>query len=527
MVFVHPKRPRRFLLVTLSACVVIPGLLLAPFLFFRADAHEAKADSSYFEAEFGQLSAPFQSEIGNVFQTSTTMEPAAGGRAAYSFEVTTPGEYTITAVLSAPDAESNSLFVNVDAEPDGSMIWDIDPTSVMGERTVSWRGNGTAKANQFAPKYFSLAAGTHTLVIRGREKNVRLDRIRLDLASTPPPAPTDVPPPPPSDAPTPPPKHEQPTATPVPPTPVPPTAVPPTAVPPTAVPPSPTAPPSHGGHVGRCGESMHEWHPPVVNGCATGHEHGDAPPQWIRDAGYNPMFHGHFNTSAAENVAKHAAMKGFSANFNGVDVYFRLHAASNVLDRSARYHSYEVWARDPQGGVSHWQGWYNTGDPVTDRIPRRRGVEPSQRPIMLVVDQTAWDQGIRCEQWYFFSAEWSWDVGWTICNTSTLFYPGENNQQDMANWRIAPDGSKGTTRRLEAAWYSGRPHPTGAFWATQFGDIVSGPNDPRCSATSTKFGVTYQNICLEQYIAPTMQQVAFPGNAIQKQFDATGVELPN
>jgi hypothetical protein len=32
---------------------------------------------------------------------------------------------------------------------------------------------------------------------------------------------------------------------------------------------------------------------------------------------------------------------------------------------------------------------------------------------------------------------------------------------------------------------------------------------------------------LEQHIAPTMKQVAFPNNALQKSFDVRGVKMPN
>lgn len=293
-----------------------------------------------------------------------------------------------------------------------------------------------------------------------------------------------------------------------------------------------TAHASEHADVGACGEPLDAWHPPVVNGCATGHEHGDGPPDWIAQAGYSVTFHGDFNTSPTEHTYKHAAMKGFLARFGDVDIYFRIHAASNVLDRSARYHSYEVWARDPSGGVSHWQGWYNSGDPVADRYPRRRGVETAKRPVVLVVDQTSLDQGIACEQWYAATATWSWDFGWTICGVNALFYPGENGQQDQQFWR-APAGGPGvgTLRRLEASWYDnshGRNHPVGAFWATQFGEIVTGPDDERCTGSTTKFGQTYQNVCLEQYIAPTMPEVAYPSyNAEQRQFDGTGVRSPN
>jgi hypothetical protein len=277
---------------------------------------------------------------------------------------------------------------------------------------------------------------------------------------------------------------------------------------------------------------MESWHPSVIDGCATGHEHGDAPPSWIAEAGYAPTFHGDFNTSPTEHTRKHTGMKGFLTRFADVDVYFRVHASSNVLDRSARYHSYEVWARDPSGGVSHWQGWYNSGDPIADRFPRRRGVEPEKRPAVLVVDQTSWDQGIKCEQWYATTAAWSWDFGWTICGINALYYPGEGSEQDQRFWR-APQGPPGvgTLRRLEASWYdnkNGRMHPVGQFWATQLGEIVTGPDDPRCSETTTKFDETYQNVCLEQYIAPTMQQVSYPSiNAEQRQFDSTGVQVPN
>ena len=279
-----------------------------------------------------------------------------------------------------------------------------------------------------------------------------------------------------------------------------------------------------------CPDWMHDshaWHPPVdpASGCYFGHEHGDAPPAWAPI-----VFHGHFNTSPAENTAKHAAMKVFVTKINGVDIVFRIHAASNPLDRSARYHSYEVYAKDPSGGISHWQGWYNSGDPVKDRVPRHQGEEPTQRPVILVVDQTAWDQGTRCEQWYSEpgQAAWGWDFGWTICGATTLYQPNESKTAtDVTSWVPSPDGTMGLTRRLEAAWYAERSAQRGSFWATQFGEIVSGPADARCTETTTKFDKTYPNVCLEQYIAPTMASVQFPGNATQKEFPGPGVKLPN
>jgi hypothetical protein len=295
----------------------------------------------------------------------------------------------------------------------------------------------------------------------------------------------------------------------------------------------------HSDGLGVCGEPMTIWHAPVVNGCDAGHEHGDPPPAWIAAAGFESAFHGHFNTSPLENTGKHAAMKGFLTRLNDVDIYFRIHAASNPLDRMSRYHSYEVFARDPGGNVSHWQGWYNSGDPEKDRSVRRRGVEPGQRPIILVVDETAWNQGIRCEQWYSAPGQpaWGWDFGWTICDTTTLYQAGENaTASNTSSWQPAPGNPTGITRRLEAAWYGpnskttpnrGNPPKDQTFWATQFGDIVSGPDDQRCSGSITRFGQAYGAICLSQYIASTMPAVEFPDNAQQKAFDGSGVKLPN
>jgi hypothetical protein len=304
---------------------------------------------------------------------------------------------------------------------------------------------------------------------------------------------------------------------------------------------APTATPMPStGAKGICGESMEDWHPPVVNGpdgkpCQTGHEHGDAPPDWIAKAGYQVKFHGPFNTSPKENTDKHAAMKAFSAKFGSTDIYFRVHAASNPGDRSSRYHSYQVWARDSSGAVSQWQLWYNSGDPRPaseggSRVPRRKnpGPEDQQRPIVAVVDEQSQKEGINCEQWYSAPGqpEWGWDFGWTICGATTLYRPDENNDPyNQSKWVVT--GNPGTTRRLEASWYSFRQHPTGKFWSTQFGEIVSGPNDARCSQSTTKFGTEYKNLCLEQYIAPTLQTVGFPGNAMQKDFPSTGVKSPN
>jgi len=133
------------------------------------------------EAEDGMITSPFVANNGYVYQPIwTEQDPALGGRAVYNFSIDSPGDYVIKAVVKAPNEGSNSFFVNIDDEPvNPTMIWDIEPTNGFEERTVSWRGNGTYYANQFVPKVFTLSAGEHQVIIRGREAYTRIDRISV------------------------------------------------------------------------------------------------------------------------------------------------------------------------------------------------------------------------------------------------------------------------------------------------------------------------------------------------------------
>jgi hypothetical protein len=111
----------------------------------------------------------------------------SGGQAIYSFIITNAGIYMIQATVNAPNDGANSLYVNIDAQPqDPGMIWDIPMTSSFEQRFVSSRGNGTDTSNQFAPKYFNLSQGIHQLIIVGREANVQLQSLAI-LQPPPPP----------------------------------------------------------------------------------------------------------------------------------------------------------------------------------------------------------------------------------------------------------------------------------------------------------------------------------------------------
>jgi hypothetical protein len=312
-----------------------------------------------------------------------------------------------------------------------------------------------------------------------------------------------------------------PTNTPVPPTntPVPPTNTP---VPPTNTP--PTSPPGTGfGVVNACGEGTHNWHGPVVNGCNATHEHGDAPPSWVQSSPFPAHFNHPANTPS-ENVLKHTGFKGFLMSDDGATVYTIMHIDSNPNGHTSRFHSYQMWARDPSGNVSYWDGWLDFGQGNnTGPNLRRNGCDNTDvRPIMAVNDEPC--NEVLFESWYSSaggSGGWAPDFGF---NLLAQYYTG-GDPNNMATW--GPTGSLNSVRRIELAWYDFRSSQRGSFWATQWGQIVSGPNDPVCGTSRTYGTKTYTTLCLQQYIAPTMTSVSFPGNSVQRTYSMTGVQLPN
>ena len=154
---------------------------------------------------------------------------------------------------------------------------------------------------------------------------------------------------------------------------------------------------------------------------------------------------------------------------------------------------------------------------------RRIGCDNTDvRPILAVNDEGCGNR--QFESWYSRaggSGLWAWDFG---INLHAQYYTG-GDPANSATW--APTGDLNDNRRIEASWYSNRAHPTGRFYATQFGQIVSGPSDAVCGTTATYGTKTYTVLCLEQFIAPTMQTVAFPNNDVQKTYNMQGVRLPN
>jgi hypothetical protein len=139
-----------------------------------------------FPAPSGTISSPFAVIDSSVSQ-SVDSDLTSGGRAGYSFSIPAAGKYAIAVNVNAASDGSNSVFVNIDSEPtDPFMIWDINVTSGVQTRFVSWRGNGSFDQNEFVPKWFDLSAGIHQLIVRGREPNVVMTQFTIQPQPAPP-----------------------------------------------------------------------------------------------------------------------------------------------------------------------------------------------------------------------------------------------------------------------------------------------------------------------------------------------------
>ena len=164
--------------VILAACALA---ISSPAQDAKTNAAAAAAPIQSFSATNAVLTAPLVLNYDYIYLAAAEMADVTnGGKAVFSFTVTNSGSYVIEALADAEDDNSNSFFVNFDAVPQGpDMIWDIDVTSGFEKRTVGWRGSGDASNVEFPSKHFKLTAGTHKLIIVGREPGTQLKSLSI------------------------------------------------------------------------------------------------------------------------------------------------------------------------------------------------------------------------------------------------------------------------------------------------------------------------------------------------------------
>ncbi len=92
------------------------------------------------------------------------------GESSYTVNINEPGDYIIWGRVIAPAGDQNSFFVNVDNK--GDNLWELDLTS-------SWKWQEVNNRDVVDPAVFTLTKGTHTISIKQRESNSKIDKIFL------------------------------------------------------------------------------------------------------------------------------------------------------------------------------------------------------------------------------------------------------------------------------------------------------------------------------------------------------------
>ena len=141
-----------------------------------------------FPAPAGTISAPFYVSNGSVQQDVTTSAiDGTNGSATYTFTVPVSGQYSLNAVVNAPNTESDSFFLNVDSPPrTPANLWDITPTQGFETHPVSFRGSSPLTDVDHTPQVFTLSAGVHQLFLLGREDETQVQTFTFVAESAPP-----------------------------------------------------------------------------------------------------------------------------------------------------------------------------------------------------------------------------------------------------------------------------------------------------------------------------------------------------
>jgi uncharacterized cupredoxin-like copper-binding protein len=171
---------KQFSVLFLACALVIPAVAQDAATTNSRAVAAAHVPGQMFLASAATVTAPLVFTNDYFHLESDMADVAAGGKAVFHFSITNAGDYQIESVVNAPDDNANSFFVNIDVQPtDPDMVWDIEVTDGFEKRLVNWRGDGDASNGQFVPKTFKLGAGDHTLILVGREPDVRLKSVTI------------------------------------------------------------------------------------------------------------------------------------------------------------------------------------------------------------------------------------------------------------------------------------------------------------------------------------------------------------
>lgn len=154
---------------------VLPYPALEDFLASEGRVSGVDFPGARMEVRYGQYGGYI-----SITNQPDPFSPTNSGSARYTFYAPQTAEYTVRALVRALDESSNSLWIDIDAEPVApSATWHMAITEDYEWRTASWQGAGDLANPEFAPKTWRLEPGPHELVVVGRERGCEILDLRV------------------------------------------------------------------------------------------------------------------------------------------------------------------------------------------------------------------------------------------------------------------------------------------------------------------------------------------------------------
>ena len=137
------------------------------------------------EAECGNLTPPFSKSGTTVVYHATG--PTNSGRAVYSFEVPEAGTFALRSVMSGTEGTSCTLYLSIDKDdPEMADRWRFTANPRFQTNWVRFDSQTNRFGPPGRPTGVFLEKGSHTLIIRGNEADLKIDRFEFCRVPAPP-----------------------------------------------------------------------------------------------------------------------------------------------------------------------------------------------------------------------------------------------------------------------------------------------------------------------------------------------------
>jgi hypothetical protein len=137
------------------------------------------------EAESGDLTPPFSKSGTTVVYHANS--PTNSGRAVYRFDVPEAGTFALRSVMSGTEGTSHTLYLSIDKDdPEMADRWKFTANPKFQTNWVRFDSQTNRFGPPGRPTGVFLEKGSHTLIIRGNEADLKIDRFEVCRVPAPP-----------------------------------------------------------------------------------------------------------------------------------------------------------------------------------------------------------------------------------------------------------------------------------------------------------------------------------------------------